>query len=88
MIREWNEESLDHRNTLLYAMGISEERGCFVAALFSKRMAAEMSCRNTGKRFTGRQDTRKSSLLLFLTRSFGVYPDTGITTRITCTSHR
>lgn len=24
MIREWNEESLDHRNTLLYAMGISE----------------------------------------------------------------
>lgn len=25
MIREWNEESLDHRNTLLYAMGISEE---------------------------------------------------------------
>lgn len=25
MIREWNEESLDHRNTLLYAMGVSEE---------------------------------------------------------------
>ena len=25
MIREWNEESLDHRNTLLYARGISEE---------------------------------------------------------------
>lgn len=25
MIREWNEESLDHRNALLYAMGISEE---------------------------------------------------------------
>ncbi len=25
MIREWNEESLDHRNTLLYAMGLSEE---------------------------------------------------------------
>lgn len=25
MIREWNEESLDHRNVLLYAMGISEE---------------------------------------------------------------
>ena len=25
MIREWNEESLDHRNGLLYAMGISEE---------------------------------------------------------------
>ncbi len=25
MIREWNEESLDHRNTLLYAMGISQE---------------------------------------------------------------
>ena len=25
MIREWNEESLDHRNTLLYAMGIAEE---------------------------------------------------------------
>lgn len=25
MIRTWNEESLDHRNTLLYAMGISEE---------------------------------------------------------------
>lgn len=25
MIRQWNEESLDHRNTLLYAMGISEE---------------------------------------------------------------
>ena len=24
-IRQWNEESLDHRNTLLYAMGISEE---------------------------------------------------------------
>ncbi len=24
-IRSWNEESLDHRNTLLYAMGISEE---------------------------------------------------------------
>lgn len=24
-IRTWNEESLDHRNTLLYAMGISEE---------------------------------------------------------------
>ena len=28
MIREWNEESLDHRNTLLYAMGISEEDRC------------------------------------------------------------
>ena len=28
MIREWNEESLDHRNTLLYAMGISEEEMC------------------------------------------------------------
>lgn len=25
MIRDWNEESLDHRNALLYAMGISEE---------------------------------------------------------------
>lgn len=25
MIREWNEESLDHRNALLYAMGISKE---------------------------------------------------------------
>lgn len=25
MIGEWNEESLDHRNALLYAMGISEE---------------------------------------------------------------
>ena len=25
MIREWNEESLDHRNALLYAMGISPE---------------------------------------------------------------
>ncbi len=25
MIRQWNEEALDHRNTLLYAMGISEE---------------------------------------------------------------
>ena len=25
MIRQWNEESLDHRNTLLYAMGITEE---------------------------------------------------------------
>ena len=25
MIREWNEESLDHRNALLYAMGVSEE---------------------------------------------------------------
>lgn len=25
MIRQWNEESLDHRNTLLYAMGISED---------------------------------------------------------------
>lgn len=25
MIRQWNQESLDHRNTLLYAMGISEE---------------------------------------------------------------
>ena len=25
MIREWNEESLDHRNALLFAMGISEE---------------------------------------------------------------
>jgi dihydroxy-acid dehydratase len=25
MIRKWNEESLDHRNALLYAMGISEE---------------------------------------------------------------
>lgn len=24
MIRTWNEESLDHRNTLLYAMGVSE----------------------------------------------------------------
>lgn len=24
-IREWNEESLDHRNALLYAMGVSEE---------------------------------------------------------------
>jgi dihydroxy-acid dehydratase len=25
MIRTWNEESLDHRNALLYAMGITEE---------------------------------------------------------------
>ena len=25
MIREWNEESIDHRNALLYAMGISEK---------------------------------------------------------------
>jgi dihydroxy-acid dehydratase len=25
MIRSWNEESIDHRNALLYAMGISEE---------------------------------------------------------------
>lgn len=25
MIRKWNEESLDHRNALLYAMGVSEE---------------------------------------------------------------
>jgi len=25
MIRQWNEESLDHRNALLYAMGISQE---------------------------------------------------------------
>lgn len=25
MIRQWNEESLDHRNALLYAMGISED---------------------------------------------------------------
>jgi dihydroxy-acid dehydratase len=25
MIRDWNEESLDHRNALLYAMGISED---------------------------------------------------------------
>jgi dihydroxy-acid dehydratase len=25
MIREWNEESLDHRNALLYAMGVQEE---------------------------------------------------------------
>ncbi|MFV0413364.1 MAG: dihydroxy-acid dehydratase [Oscillospiraceae bacterium] len=25
MIREWNEESLDHRNALLYAMGITEQ---------------------------------------------------------------
>lgn len=25
MIKEWNEESLDHRNALLYAMGISEK---------------------------------------------------------------
>ncbi len=25
MIRQWNEESIDHRNTLLYAMGISPE---------------------------------------------------------------
>lgn len=25
MIREWNEESLDHRNALLYAMGVSED---------------------------------------------------------------
>ena len=25
MIRNWNEESLDHRNALLYAMGISED---------------------------------------------------------------
>ena len=24
MIRQWNEEALDHRNALLYAMGISE----------------------------------------------------------------
>ena len=24
-IRSWNEESLDHRNALLYAMGISQE---------------------------------------------------------------
>ncbi len=27
MIRQWNEESLDHRNALLYAMGINEEDG-------------------------------------------------------------
>jgi len=26
MIREWNEESLDHRNALLFAMGISKEQ--------------------------------------------------------------
>ncbi len=25
MIRDWNEESLDHRNALLYAMGRSDE---------------------------------------------------------------
>lgn len=25
MIRQWNEESLDHRNALLYAMGVSED---------------------------------------------------------------
>ena len=25
MLRKWNEESLDHRNALLFAMGISEE---------------------------------------------------------------
>ena len=25
MIREWNEESLDHRNALLYAMGVTEK---------------------------------------------------------------
>ena len=25
MIRQWNEESLDHRNALMYAMGVSEE---------------------------------------------------------------
>mgnify|MGYP000656431985 CR=1 FL=1 len=25
MIREWSEEALDHRNALLYAMGVSEE---------------------------------------------------------------
>lgn len=25
MIRHWNEGSLDHRNALLYAMGINEE---------------------------------------------------------------
>ncbi len=25
MIRKWNEESLDHRNALMYAMGVSEE---------------------------------------------------------------
>lgn len=25
MIRDWNEESLDHRNALLYAMGVTEE---------------------------------------------------------------
>jgi len=24
MIRQWNEESLDHRNALLFAMGVSE----------------------------------------------------------------
>ena len=24
MIRDWNEESLDHRNALLYAMGVTE----------------------------------------------------------------
>lgn len=24
MIRQWNEESLDHRNALLYAMGVTE----------------------------------------------------------------
>ncbi|HNV37410.1 MAG TPA: dihydroxy-acid dehydratase, partial [Rectinema sp.] len=26
MIQKWNEESLDHRNALFYAMGISEEQ--------------------------------------------------------------
>ena len=25
MIRVWNEESLDHRNALLFAMGVGEE---------------------------------------------------------------
>ncbi|MCE5256627.1 MAG: dihydroxy-acid dehydratase, partial [Spirochaetaceae bacterium] len=25
MIQEWNEESLDHRNALLFAMGVTEE---------------------------------------------------------------
>ena len=25
MIRQWNEESLDHRNALLYAMGVTED---------------------------------------------------------------
>ena len=25
MIRAWNEEALDHRNALLYAMGVSPE---------------------------------------------------------------